>query len=120
MDAVDTVIAKNTNGEWSVDAGERFLQGYSRGHETPRFSMLLRKHKWHEVDLTQSTFTEYTVVSHSIVLLVIAAAIGNKPNLWKQGIWEDVHKVLDSGSNTVFLNTFYVGSGNESRKYGVF
>lgn len=33
---------------------------------------------------------------------------------------KDIHKVLDSGSNTIFLNTFYVGSGSESRKYGVF
>jgi hypothetical protein len=101
-------------------SGERFLQGDSRSHEAPRFSMLLRKHKRHEVDLTESTFAEYTVVSHSIVLLVIAAAIWNEPGLWKQRIREDVHKVLDSGSNTVFLNTIHVGSGNESRKYGVF
>jgi hypothetical protein len=82
--------------------------------------MLLRKHKRHEVDLTESTFAEYTVVSHSIVLLVIAAAIWNEPGLWKQRIREDVHKVLDSGSNTVFLNTIHVGSSNEARKYGVF
>lgn len=33
---------------------------------------------------------------------------------------EDIHKVLDSASNTIFLNTFHVGSSNESRKYGVF
>lgn len=40
--------------------------------------MLLRKHEWHEVDFTESTFAEYAVVSHSIVLLVIAAEIGNE------------------------------------------
>ena len=41
--------------------------------------MLLREHKRHEVDLTESTFAEYTVVSHSIILLVITAAIENEP-----------------------------------------
>lgn len=40
--------------------------------------MLLRKHKRHEVDLPESTFADYTVVSHSIVLLVVAAEIGNE------------------------------------------
>lgn len=60
-------------------SGGRFLQGHSRGHETPRFSMLLREHKRHEVDFTESTFAEYTVVSHSIILLVITAAIENEP-----------------------------------------
>lgn len=43
--------------------------------------MLLRKHKGHEIDLTESTFAEYAVVSHSIVLLVIASEIGNEPGL---------------------------------------
>ena len=41
--------------------------------------MLLREHKRHEVDFTESTFAEYTVVSHSIILLVITAAIENEP-----------------------------------------
>lgn len=32
----------------------------------------------------------------------------------------DIHKVFDSDTNTVFLDTLDIGSGNEAGKYGVF
>lgn len=81
MGAIDTVIAKNTNEKLSVDTEGRYPQGHSRGHETPRLSMLLRQHERHEVDLAESTFTEYTVVSHSVILLVITTEIGDESGL---------------------------------------
>jgi len=43
--------------------------------------MLLRKHKRQKVNLPESAFAEYTVVSHSIVLLVVAAEIENELTL---------------------------------------
>lgn len=36
------------------------------------------KHEWHEVNFTESTFTENAVGTHSIILLVIAAEVGDE------------------------------------------
>ena len=76
MNTIDTIIAKNANKVELVSTQGCCLQNHSRGHEAPRFCIFLRKHEWHEVDLTESTFAEYTVVTQSIVFLVIAPGTG--------------------------------------------